>query len=203
MSESSSFRTAWMHDRLDRWKGGDLQARDQILQGIIGRLEALARRMLRGFPLAADNVETGDVLQSAALRLLRALETVRPESVRELFSLAAIQIRRELLDLTRYYRRRPFVRLPHGDDPDAPTADVPEPSRNADVSGLEDWWRFHQEVEALPAEEREVVGLLFYHRWTQVEAAQMFGVTERTVRRWWNSALLRLKAKLRDDATRD
>lgn len=198
MSEASSVRTAWMLDRLDRWKLGDLRARDEVLQRIIGRMEALARRMLRGFPLVGRQVETGDVLQSAMIRLLRALEVVRPESVRELFNLAAVQIRRELLDLSRHYRRHPASALPHvPGDPDAPTLDIPDPGSGADLSGLEDWQRFHKEVESLPTEEREVVGLLFYHRCTQVEAAQMLGVTERTIRRWWHAALLRLKAKLR------
>ena len=44
------------------------------------------------------------------------------------------------------------------------------------------------EVEKLPAEEREVVGLIFYHGWKQAEVADLFGISERTVRRRWESA---------------
>jgi RNA polymerase sigma factor (sigma-70 family) len=51
-------------------------------------------------------------------------------------------------------------------------------------------------VAKLPAQEREVVGLAFYHGWSQAEVAELFGVSERTVQRWWQSALL----KLRDQA---
>ena len=200
MSKTNSVRTLWMHDRLDRWKLGDIEARDQIIQSIIGRLEALARRMLRGYPLVREHVETGDVLQSATMRLLRALEAVRPDSVRDLFNLAAVQVRRELLDLARHFQRNRANRL-HGpgNDSDGAMADVAETTGDHSQSSLDEWSRFHQLVESLPAEEREVVGLLFYHRWSQAEVADLFGVTERTVRRWWHSALLRLKDHLRGD----
>jgi DNA-directed RNA polymerase specialized sigma24 family protein len=47
-------------------------------------------------------------------------------------------------------------------------------------------------VERLPAEEREVFGLLFYHGWTQPQAAEVFGVSERTVNRRWLEAQVTL-----------
>ena len=47
-------------------------------------------------------------------------------------------------------------------------------------------------AEALPAEEREVVGLIFYHGWEQAKVAELFQVNERTVRRRWQSAMLKL-----------
>ena len=50
--------------------------------------------------------QTDDVLQNAVVRLLRALEEVRPPSVRAFFGLAATQMRRELLDLARRYQGR-------------------------------------------------------------------------------------------------
>jgi len=59
---------------------------------------------------------------------------------------------------------------------------------------------FHEAVDHLPAEEREVLALRFYHGWTQGQIAELLGVTERTVRRSWNRACLmvteRLKGKL-------
>jgi RNA polymerase sigma factor (sigma-70 family) len=51
-------------------------------------------------------------------------------------------------------------------------------------------------VEHLPEDEREVVGLIFYHGWTQAEAAELLGVDARTVRRRWRSACLRLSEEL-------
>jgi RNA polymerase sigma-70 factor (ECF subfamily) len=61
---------------------------------------------------------------------------------------------------------------------------------------LERWTAFHEAVERLPAEEREVVGLVFYHGWAKVQIAELFGVDERTVRRWWRSACVRLNEAL-------
>src|SRR4051794_9362283 len=87
----------------DRMRGGDPAARDELLRATCGRLERLARKMLRRFPGVHRWAETGDVLQSALLRLLRALEQVRPASTRDFFGLAAEQMRRELLDLSRRF----------------------------------------------------------------------------------------------------
>lgn len=50
----------------------------------------------------------------------------------------------------------------------------------------------------LPTDEREVVGLIFYHGWSQEEVAELFQVTERTVRRWWQSARLKLHERLKE-----
>jgi DNA-directed RNA polymerase specialized sigma24 family protein len=38
-------------------------------------------------------------------------------------------------------------------------------------------------VERLLVEEREVVGLRFYHGWSEADIAALFSITERTVRR--------------------
>jgi DNA-directed RNA polymerase specialized sigma24 family protein len=47
-------------------------------------------------------------------------------------------------------------------------------------------------------EEREVVGLIYYHGWTQAEVAHLFEVSERTIRRRWEAALTRLHRTLKD-----
>jgi len=55
---------------------------------------------------------------------------------------------------------------------------------------------FHQEVENLPTKEREVLGLAFYHGWTQAEIARLFRVDERTIRRYYQSACVKLHDRL-------
>ena len=47
---------------------------------------------------------TDDILQNALQRLCRALQTVKPQSVRSFLNLGAEQIRRELIDLAHHYR---------------------------------------------------------------------------------------------------
>jgi RNA polymerase sigma factor (sigma-70 family) len=64
------------------------------------------------------------------------------------------------------------------------------------VEELELWQRFHAAVEELPSEEREVVGLAFYHGWTQAQIGELIGVDERTIRRRWHRACLRLAEQL-------
>jgi RNA polymerase sigma-70 factor (ECF subfamily) len=128
-------------------------------------------------------------LQNALLRLLRALRQVEPVSVRGFFRLAAEQIRRELLDLARHYSGPHGAGANHDSDPDG----VPEPLAQADEPGeLERWVAFHQQVSQLPAEQREVVGLVFYHGWTHAQVAELLGMSERTARRHWRRALDRV-----------
>jgi RNA polymerase sigma-70 factor (ECF subfamily) len=50
----------------------------------------------------------------------------------------------------------------------------------------------------LPAEEREVFELLWYHGLTQAEAARVLGTTERVVGSRWRRARLRLHRELGD-----
>ena len=57
---------------------------------------------------------------------------------------------------------------------------------------LERWHDFHEAVYRLPPEEREVMGLVFYHGWTQAQIADFFHTSERTIRRRWQSACLKV-----------
>jgi RNA polymerase sigma-70 factor (ECF subfamily) len=195
MTSDSSFSTGRLHANLQRHRAGDRAATDALVRRIGGRLERLAASMLRGFPSVRRNADTGDVLQGALMRLLHALEDTQPESTRHFWNLAAMHIRRELLDLARHFRHR--LDPPHGRghaDGEAVT-DLPDP-HSAVADGLDLWTAFHEQVERLPAEEREVVGLIFYHGWTQAQIAELFQVDERTVRRRWRSASLKLNDAL-------
>jgi RNA polymerase sigma-70 factor (ECF subfamily) len=186
---------------LARLRQGDAGARDELLRSVCGRLEVLARRMLRKFPRVQRWEQTSDVLNSALMRLLRALEQVEPESVRAFYGLAALQIRRELLDMLRRIRGPQGVGANHESgrlDPDRPSGDGELVDRAEDTAELERWAAFHEEVERLPAREREVVGLVFYHGWTQEEVAAEFGVDVRTVQRWWQSARLKLYDRMHE-----
>jgi RNA polymerase sigma-70 factor (ECF subfamily) len=47
--------------------------------------------------------QTDDVLQNATPRLCRALRETTPPTVRDFFRLAALHVRRELIDLARHH----------------------------------------------------------------------------------------------------
>jgi RNA polymerase sigma-70 factor (ECF subfamily) len=179
---------------VDRLRAGDRQAADALLHHVCQRLERLARRMLKGFPNVKRWADTGDVLQSALMRLLHTLEAIRPEDTRSFFNLAAVHIRRELLDLARQFRGRlDRVGSLEAGDEDAAAA---VPDTQAADRDLDMWSAFHEQVEQLPIQEREVVGLRFYHDWTQVQIAELLGVDERTVRRRWQSGCVNLNRLL-------
>jgi RNA polymerase sigma-70 factor (ECF subfamily) len=185
---------------LERMNAGDPAAREELFRHVAGRLERLTRKMLQGFPGVRRWEETGDVLQNAVVRLLRALGAVRPGSLREFFGLSAEQVRRELIDLARHYQGPQGAGAHHAsqaglDGERGPLADKPDLTH--EPSALAGWAEFHQQVEGLPEEEREVVNLLFYQELPQAEAAALLGVTVRTVQRRWQSALLALHAVLK------
>src|SRR5262245_39233249 len=80
-----SFQTAQLHHWVERLQAGDLAARDELLRSVCGRMEFLARRMLKGFPNVKRWADTDDVMQSALLRLLHTLNRLKPASVRDFF----------------------------------------------------------------------------------------------------------------------
>jgi len=195
---AESLDTIVLQDCVARWQQGDRDAADQLLRTAERRLEYLARKMLRQFPNVERWTDTADVLQGALLRLLNTLRKLRPESTRDFFGLAAVHIRRELLDLARRFGCRiqacPVSELAPNDSTSGDAILAAPDSAGPDQ--LELWCRFHEEVEALPIEEREVVGLVFYHGWTFVQIAELFQVSERTIRRRWATACVRLHEKL-------
>jgi DNA-directed RNA polymerase specialized sigma24 family protein len=103
MSEPGT-TTVQVEHWLNRLRDGDDAARNLLFQQASRRLEKLAEYMLRGYPGVGRWEQSEDVLQNALLRLNRALSEQTPESVRHFFNLAALAIRRELLDLAKHYQ---------------------------------------------------------------------------------------------------
>lgn len=148
--------------------------------------------MLGGFPGVRRWAETADVYQSAMLRLVNALRAVKPKSGQDFFALATLQIRRELLDLARHYYGAEGIGANH-----ASQAKDAEPPDQADLShephALAQWTELHRHIDALPAEEREIVGLLFYQGLSQAEAATVLNLSLRTLQRRWHEVLMKLQ----------
>ena len=185
--DEKSFGTITLQHLVARIQQGDRSATDELLNRTLNRLERLARKLAGQFPQLSRWADKDDVLQLSLLRLLRALQTIQPTSTRAYFGLAAEQMRRELLDLCRRFKKAAQSIEPSDGDSSAPRIDVAAPS--SPEAEFDRWEAFHEHVETLPVEQREVVSLVFYHGWTQVEVADLFQVTERTVRRWWHLAL--------------
>jgi DNA-directed RNA polymerase specialized sigma24 family protein len=103
-----------------------------------------------------------------------------------------------VLDLVRHFHgpQGQSVRLESWPSGTTGPAELEPPERADPSDDLERWSAFHEGVARLPAEEREVVGPVFYHGWTQAGVAELLQVSERTVRRRWESALFSLRGVL-------
>ena len=191
-----------LHGPLEALRAGDPAARDRILILLAGRLRTLGHRMLGDFRAVRRWDDTDDVVQNATLRFLRTLDRTEVESPRHLLALAAMQIRRELLDLSKKYRG-PQSHASHHESNSlrlhgrtlARTDVVPDPCRGVgDV-----WTRFHEVIESLPTEEREVFDLAWFAGAEQGEVADLLGCSIRTVKRRWESAKRLLRDGMGDD----
>jgi RNA polymerase sigma factor (sigma-70 family) len=183
---------------LARVRAGDAGARDELVRACQGRLEHLARRMLRRHPPVRRWADTGDVFQNATVRLLRALESTPAADTRALLNLAAAVTRRELLDLARHFHGPHGVGANHASRApgDGVPADRDPPDPAGDGADLDRWAALHAAAERLPADEREAFGLSFYHGWAQDQIADLFGVDVRTVRRRLRRAAAALHSAL-------
>jgi RNA polymerase sigma-70 factor (ECF subfamily) len=140
------------------------------------------------------------------MRFLRTLRIIQPRTTRDFFNLAAVHMRRELLDLARRAKRRIAPSSLHvpttegENERERTVTDVIDSSSCPQkVADFEVWVRLHELVDNLPIEEREVVGLIYYHGWTQQQIAELFNVSVRTIRRRWDTARQRLRAMLQND----
>lgn len=187
-----------------RLNQGDQVARGELLNLACEQLTRLTRKMLRDFPTVARWEQTDDVYQNASLRLYQALADVEVRDARHFFRLAALQIRRELIDMTRHYNGPQGMGAKHHTQhADADGEGVPAAYEGAEVthdpSRIAEWHDFHRRVAELPEEDREVFELLWYHELPQDQVAEMLDVNVRTVRRRWRSARLFLHSVSGED----
>jgi RNA polymerase sigma-70 factor (ECF subfamily) len=160
-----------------------------------GRLRLLCTRFLyKSYPRLTRppvNLETDELLSGLVARLLTALRTTRPATVRQFFALACQHMRWQLNDLARRLDEQSAV----ASMPEAGIAGPPDSS----VSGLTpDGRRMLETIEGLPEDEREVFDLIGIQGLTYAEAATVVGVSAKTVQRRLNRARLLLAEQLAD-----
>jgi RNA polymerase sigma factor (sigma-70 family) len=185
---------------LERLRAGDEKAKSDLIEHACERLRRLTKKMLRDYARVRRWEETDDVLQQAALRLVRSLSEVAPASPSHFFALAATQIRRTLLDLARHYYGPEGSGAHHHTDDTG--GDLPKMVEQAAAAGdgepqtLQQWTLFHEKIDELPEKEREVFQLLWYQGLTQGEAAEILEVDVRTIKRRWQAARIQLHETL-------
>ena len=179
---------------------GNTQAKELLLHHACDRLLRLTRRMFHGSHKLRRWEQTDDVFQNSMLRLHRALGSVEVQSVRHFFNLASVQIRRELVDMGRkHFGPLGIGKNHHTDHISSDNQGGALHSLTEKPEDISDWTEFHERVEGLPEEEREVVDLVYYDGLPHEEVAKLLGISERTVRRRWQSAKVRLYSELNGD----
>lgn len=174
---------------LERLKAGEDSVREELIRHSCEQLRIRASQMLRNDRLGRWE-QTDDVLQEALVQLHKALREVHPESVPKFFGLAALQIRRTLIDLARRHFGPLGQGKHHHTDGHGAAADDAGGSLDRQAkepADLEDWTRFHEAVQALPDSERAVFDMIWYQGLTHADAASLLDVDERTIRRRWLS----------------
>ena len=166
----------------------------ELLERAVRRLEMLCASMLhRSYPRLTRppmNLETDELLGGVVEGLLKALREVRPRTVRQFFALANQHMRWQLNDLARRLDERPAaVELREGL--------VPAPA-SSDSGLTPDGRRMLEAIDDLPEDEREVFDLVRIQGLTQAEAAEVLGVSVKTVQRRLNRASLLLAEELDD-----
>lgn len=136
------------------------------------------------------NLEVDEMLGAVVERLLKAMRSVRPRTVREFFALVNQHMRWELNDVARRLDEQPAaVELLDGGAP----APLSSGSLLSPVSH-----RMLDAIDDLPEEEREAFDLVRIQGLTQSEAADVLGVSIRTVQRRLNRSLMLLAKVLGD-----
>jgi RNA polymerase sigma factor (sigma-70 family) len=194
-SESERDLETLLTDCLARLSAGDDSARATILEVCNSRLRELSHRLLGNFAKVRRWNDTDDVAQNAALRLYRALGECTPDSPSGLMGLLATQIQRELLDLARKHAGSMSYAANHGTNVQEGSRGfehvverVADPGEGDDEIPIQRWEQFHEAVEALPDELREVFKLTWYLGLGRDAIGKALGISVRTVSRRWQEA---------------
>jgi len=167
-----------------------------LLARALDRLHLLCSRLLhREYPRLTRgplNLQSEELLSAVVERLLKAMRGVRPTTVRQFFALANQHMRWELNDLAR--------RL-DGGWPAGELHDSQVEARRVSESSIPpapNLSRILTAINDLAEEEREVFDLVRIQGLSHVEAAQVVGVSVKTVQRRLKRSLVLLSARLDD-----
>ena len=163
-----------------------------LLDRSVRRLQALCRNMLfrqyRRLTLHPTNLEPDELLSAVVERLLKAMRSQRPPTVRHFFAMVNQHMRWELNDLARRLDQKPVaVQIDEG----AIAAPSSEASSMTAKHGC-----VLQAIDRLPEEEREAFSLVRIQGLSYGEAAEVTGVSTKTVQRRLNRAMVLLSKEL-------
>jgi RNA polymerase sigma factor (sigma-70 family) len=166
----------------------------QLLERAVGRLHLLCSGLLyRSYPRLTRpplNLQAEEMLSAVVERLMKAMRQVRPETTRQFFALATQHMRWELNDVARRLDEQSRAIELHDEAIASPASTGSVASPNV--------LRMLAAIDALPEEEREVFDLVRIQGMPPGEAAEVLGVSVRTVQRRVNRGFVLLADQLAD-----
>jgi RNA polymerase sigma factor (sigma-70 family) len=172
----------------------------ELITVAYGRLRLIARRMLASYDRDRLDEETDGLIAESYLRLNRAIDELKPEDARQFFALAALQMRRHLLDKLRRLQGRGQIKRPHQISLDAPAENEDQgPLEVAGNKPQEPWTSLDilQAMEQLDDRDRECLTLQTWYGFTHAEIGELLKVSTKTVQRSCNAAYIRLNEILK------
>lgn len=177
----------------------------QLVALAYSRLRILAHKMLNSYNRHAIDEETEGLVAEAYLRLDRSLDDLQPETVRQFFGLAALQMRRHLLDKLRSIHGRGQVKRPKVSSLNSNEASSPG-LEIAMETPLTPWSAIDilEALDELDERERDCLTMQHWYGFTHQEIANLLQLSTKTVQRSCNMAIIKLNDRLRsyrsDDA---
>ncbi len=156
--------------------------------------------MLSSFDRNNLDEETDGLVAEAYLRINRSLDELCPETVRQFLALAAMQMRRHLLDKLRRIhgraaRPRPQVMSFDGNQQTGNNLE----NQMASDDALPAWTAIDilEALDDLDDRERECLIMQHWYGFTQQEIAELMSVSSKTVQRTCNLAFIKLNEILK------
>ncbi len=183
----------YLNSLLNLLKKGDEKSKIQIVEFSFKRFKKLAKRMIASYPLLRTKADTDDLLQNFIIRLTKAIESIVPNNSIDFFQLASVLMRNELIDMGRKLFGKDGAKKNFEQPTDPKFLDAKEPGEGP--SGISEWVEFHESIDTLPEEEKNVFQLVFYQGLTHEEVSSLLGISIKTVFRRWTKAKLILSDK--------
>lgn len=172
-------------DLIDQVKSGGRRAFDQLVEPHVPRLLALARRML------ASPSEAEEAVQNALASVW--INRQRLDASRAVGGYLTTVTLNKCRDRLRRRKAASFLGFDNGMEEAIAADDASDPERTA--ADREDLARVRREIERLPVRLREALVLVTIDGRSQSEAAELLGVTEKTI----ETRIYRARGRLREN----
>jgi len=174
-------------------RNGDRAAVEALLQRCLPKLRRWAHGRLPAH--AREALDTGDLVQEAALHMLQRVDEFQPRHVGAMQAYLRQSVINRIRDEIRRVARRPAaVELV-----EEPPADAPSPLEMAIQK--ESYDRYRSALERLASRDRELVVARMEAQWSLADVAERFGIaTADAARMAVNRALKRLVRELEQGA---